>query len=195
MVSVSKAYNLKALRKFTWSAGALSRAEPADACTPLTNSDINGAIALIDRGTCSFVEKALAAQHAGAIGIIVANNRAGEPFFAMGFDQQHDAVTLAAVMVTQEVGNELQQALVDAHETLLVYIASVTILSPKSSVIEPVTMEQHVYVPDATQLWFQNHEQLAQSADPADGAVRWQALMLDLAAAVQSTHSNAPKHP
>ena len=171
------------------------RAEPADACAPLTNINITGAIALVDRGTCSFVEKALAAQHAGAVGIIVANNRAGEPFFAMGFDHQYDAVAIVAVMVTRADGNELQQSVASSHETVMVHIAAVTALSPKTSVIEPVTMEQHVYVPDATQLWLQHHEQLGGSADQDSAALKWQALMLELAAAVQSMHGNVLTDP
>ena len=171
------------------------RAEPADACAAMTNLDMTGAIALVNRGTCSFVEKALAAQHAGAAGIIVANNRAGEPSFAMGFDHQYDAVAIVAAMVTHEDGNELQQSVATSHETVMVHIAAVTALSQKTSVIEPVTMEQHVYVPDATQLWLQHHEQLGGSADQDSAAVRWQALMLELAAAVQSMHGNLMTDP
>ncbi|HEV7238551.1 MAG TPA: PA domain-containing protein [Thermoanaerobaculia bacterium] len=48
-----------------------------DGCTAFTNAAaINGNIALIDRGTCPFVEKAKNAQAAGAIGVIIADNRA-----------------------------------------------------------------------------------------------------------------------
>ena len=49
-----------------------------DACTAITNS-IAGKIALIDRGTCNFRSKALAAQNAGAVGVIIANNTSGAP--------------------------------------------------------------------------------------------------------------------
>jgi extracellular elastinolytic metalloproteinase len=43
-------------------------------CNPLTNADqIQGAIALIDRGVCEFGLKALLAQQAGAIGVIICN--------------------------------------------------------------------------------------------------------------------------
>ncbi len=45
-------------------------AEPADACTPLTNADaVKGAVALIVRGSCYFQVKAQAAIDAGAIAV------------------------------------------------------------------------------------------------------------------------------
>ena len=46
---------------------------PADGCEPIQNN-LNGKIALIDRGTCAFVVKTLNAQAAGAKGVIVVNN-------------------------------------------------------------------------------------------------------------------------
>jgi len=51
----------------------------SDACEqPLVNaSTVKGKIALIDRGSCSFTEKVLAAEDAGAIGVIIANNVTG----------------------------------------------------------------------------------------------------------------------
>ncbi len=46
-----------------------------DACSPLTNAaEVNGKIALADRGNCTFVIKAANVQAAGAIGLIVINN-------------------------------------------------------------------------------------------------------------------------
>jgi len=50
--------------------------EPGDACEPITN-DVAGSIALVDRGGCSFWIKVANAQSAGAVGVIIANNRDG----------------------------------------------------------------------------------------------------------------------
>jgi hypothetical protein len=48
---------------------------PTDGCTTLTNaSAVNGNIALVDRGNCTFVLKAQNAQAAGATGLIVVDN-------------------------------------------------------------------------------------------------------------------------
>lgn len=44
-----------------------------DGCTPPLN-DLTGAIALIDRGDCLFVEKVQNAEAAGAVGVVIANN-------------------------------------------------------------------------------------------------------------------------
>lgn len=49
-------------------------AEPCDACTPITN-DIQGHIALIERGDCTFLTKAIMAEEAGARGVIITDTR------------------------------------------------------------------------------------------------------------------------
>jgi minor extracellular serine protease Vpr len=48
-----------------------------DACSPLPPNSLQGKVALIRRGTCSFHIKALNAQDAGAAGVILYNNAAG----------------------------------------------------------------------------------------------------------------------
>ena len=54
------------------------------ACQPLVNgAEVDGKIAVVDRGECLFVEKVQAAQDAGAVGVVVVNNVAG-PAVNMG---------------------------------------------------------------------------------------------------------------
>lgn len=48
----------------------------AQGCTPITQ-DIADQVVLIQRGTCSFYEKAVNAQNAGASGVVLYNNTAG----------------------------------------------------------------------------------------------------------------------
>lgn len=58
-----------------------------DGCSPLTNaSSVAGKIALLDRGSCSFVIKIKNAQNAGAIAVIVGNNAPGDPITMGGAD-------------------------------------------------------------------------------------------------------------
>ncbi len=57
----------------TGTTGDVVYANPADGCTAPTNS-LTGSVALMDRGTCPFATKAVVAQQAGAIGVIVCNN-------------------------------------------------------------------------------------------------------------------------
>jgi subtilisin family serine protease len=45
----------------------------------LPTNSLKGRIALVQRGTCSFISKAFRAAAAGAIGMIVSDNRAGDP--------------------------------------------------------------------------------------------------------------------
>ncbi len=56
-----------------------------DACGPINNAAaVAGNIALVDRGTCTFVVKVANAQVAGAIGVLVADNVADTPPAPLG---------------------------------------------------------------------------------------------------------------
>ncbi|HYV46465.1 MAG TPA: S8 family serine peptidase, partial [Myxococcaceae bacterium] len=85
---------------------------PAIGCTPLTNAAaIAGNIALIARGTCSFKIKALQAQSAGAIGVIITNNAAGPPV-GMGDDVNTPGpVAIPARMISLTDGNAVNAEL------------------------------------------------------------------------------------
>ncbi|MBK5291974.1 MAG: S8 family serine peptidase [Acidobacteriia bacterium] len=45
--------------------------EDGRACSPLTNGSLTGAIALVQRGNCSFIAKVQNAQRAGAVGVVI----------------------------------------------------------------------------------------------------------------------------
>jgi hypothetical protein len=78
-----------------------------DGCEAITNN-VAGAIALIDRGVCGFTVKALNAQAAGAIGVIIANNAPGGPAPMGGADPN---VNIVSVGITQAQGNAIKAAL------------------------------------------------------------------------------------
>ncbi len=71
-----------------------------DACDPIVNgADLDGKIALIDRGNCQFGFKMLAAQNEGAVGVIICQNL-NEPVFGMGGGDVGDQVTIPGVMIS-----------------------------------------------------------------------------------------------
>jgi hypothetical protein len=75
-----------------------------DACEPIP-ANLRGLIALADRGSCNFTLKALNAQRAGAKGIIVMNNVAGDAQPMGGSD---NGVHIPAVMISQADGAQLR---------------------------------------------------------------------------------------
>lgn len=55
--------------------GQVVATDPIEACDPLTNAaDLDGKIAIVERGTCVFNVKAQNAADAGAIGLLIVNN-------------------------------------------------------------------------------------------------------------------------
>jgi hypothetical protein len=82
-------------------AGQDASAPVDDACSAIT-SVVAGKIALIDRGTCSFVVKVQNAQTAGAIGAIIVNNAAGSTPPGMGGSS--GTITIPSLSVTQADG-------------------------------------------------------------------------------------------
>lgn len=79
-------------------------------CTAFGTADaaaVNGKIALIDRGTCTFATKAKNAQLAGAVGVIIANNAAGAAPALGGSDS---TVVIPTISVSQADGLRLKTA-------------------------------------------------------------------------------------
>jgi subtilisin family serine protease len=92
----------------TWNVGfgaAVSPVSDTLACAPL-DDDLTGKIALISRGSCAFVTKVLNAQDAGAVGVVVYNND-GEPTIMSGTVPDGFTVTIPALMISEENGNNL----------------------------------------------------------------------------------------
>ena len=88
----------------------------SDGCTAFTNAAaINGNIALIDRGTCTFVVKAKNAQAAGAIGVIIADNRK-DTCLPPGLGGEDTSITIPVISVTQDQGDAFDAQLAQSAE-------------------------------------------------------------------------------
>jgi hypothetical protein len=84
-------------------------APSSDGCQGITNTAaLNGNIALIRRGDCTFVEKVKAAQNAGAVGVIMMNNIDGTPIPMGGTDT---TITIPSVMISKADGDIIEAAL------------------------------------------------------------------------------------
>ena len=77
----------------------------------LPANNVNGKIAVIDRGNCSFVEKVLGAQLGGAVGAIIVNNVDGPPLAMGGSDAPGNAISIPAVMISKADGQILKTQL------------------------------------------------------------------------------------
>ncbi len=82
-----------------------------DGCSPFAAGYFTGKFALIYRGTCEFGAKALAAQNAGASGVIIVNNLLGVA--GMGAGANGASVTIPVVMVTTDDGNAMRTQLLN----------------------------------------------------------------------------------
>ncbi len=80
-------------------------AEPREACEPITNTDaMDGAVALVSRGSCAYVLKAMNAADAGAAAVIVFNaDDTGDPnaLLTMIGDCGPDVCSAPAAFVSQ----------------------------------------------------------------------------------------------
>lgn len=94
--------------------GKVSIADPIKACSellPESNSAISGKIAIVERGECTFVQKARVVQKAGAIGCIVIDDVIGTteetlPMFAMSGDGKDD-VSIPVTFLYYQQGHSL----------------------------------------------------------------------------------------
>ncbi|HZX91692.1 MAG TPA: S8 family serine peptidase, partial [Rudaea sp.] len=88
------------------------------ACAALPAGSLNGQIALIRRGTCSFSIKSLNAQNAGAIGVVLYNNAAGALNAAVGVVPPAPAITIPVVGITQAAGKAIDALLAVGPQNL-----------------------------------------------------------------------------
>jgi hypothetical protein len=108
------------------------------ACDPLSTANraaVNGRIALIDRGTCTFAVKAKNAQLAGAIGVIIANNAVGS---APGLGGADATVTIPTLSVSQADGVALKAALKARSRTGSGVIASMAVTGTQYAGADPL---------------------------------------------------------
>lgn len=87
-----------------------------DGCTPYDNAaDVAGKISLVDRGSCTFVQKALMAQAAGATGLVIADNRKEASCVNVppAMSGSNPLVLIPVMSVTQDDGAELRAQATD----------------------------------------------------------------------------------
>lgn len=82
----------------------------AAACAALPAGSLNGLIAFIERGSCAFSIKAMNAQAAGAIGVIIGNNTGGNALLNMS-DTPGQSSTLPSLSISQNDGTAIKSAL------------------------------------------------------------------------------------
>ncbi|KAL0086325.1 peptidase S8/S53 domain-containing protein [Phycomyces blakesleeanus] len=84
-----------------------------DACDPSTIPKLTGKIALVQRGTCTFDEKAANAAKAGAIGLIVYNSNNGD-----SFTPSNPEATIPVIGISTADGLALLAGIKSGTETL-----------------------------------------------------------------------------
>eukprot|EP00092_Neocalanus_flemingeri_P070030 GFUD01085906.1.p1 GENE.GFUD01085906.1~~GFUD01085906.1.p1 ORF type:complete len:206 (-),score=53.42 GFUD01085906.1:139-756(-) len=88
--------------------------EPACACGFIHNSDqIEGKIALVERGDCSFVSKVIRAQEAGAVAVVVTDQDSDNDqlFISMADDTTEREVYIPAAFVLGKNGHIIKDTL------------------------------------------------------------------------------------
>lgn len=108
----------------------LYSSEIGEACTPLSPSvasDIKGKLVMVSRGTCSFSEKALVLQEAGAVGVIVINSKASKSkhpdrkYIITDDDARHGrGVSIPVVLVSREDAVTLHRSALVLSESMAV---------------------------------------------------------------------------
>jgi hypothetical protein len=97
--------------------GTVATGEPDatihDACedpTPANAAQLAGNIAVIDRGVCFFVDKVNRAQAAGAIGVVIVNNKP-DGVITMGAGDNPPTINIGSLMLSQADGMPIVSAL------------------------------------------------------------------------------------
>ena len=84
------------------------------ACVAYSGSaavSVNGNVALVDRGDCTFASKVRNAQNAGAKGVLVVNNVAGEPIVMGASSADAQGISIPSMMISLADGARLKDGL------------------------------------------------------------------------------------
>ncbi|KAJ1905671.1 hypothetical protein LPJ81_001797 [Coemansia sp. IMI 209127] len=79
-----------------------------------TSRNLSGKVALVKRGTCTFVQKALNAQEAGAVGIVIYNNDSG-----MLSPGVNSSITIPTVIISRSDGTALEEGALQGESTVV----------------------------------------------------------------------------
>lgn len=136
-----------------------------DGCEAAQN-DLTGVIALLDRGECIFVDKALNAQAGGALAVIICNNDEANPtdLFLPGGDDMGQ-VTIPVLGINFNTCQILKNDYLESTVTLL---PSPNVLCAEATPIEPGTYVVDTIVGDPV---FGNNLGFGATDDDADFAV------------------------
>jgi len=96
--------------------GNVAQSSPVDGCSAFSNS-LTGKIALIDRGSCTFVSKTKNAQNAGAVGVIIVDNVSNST--PPGMTGSDSSITIPTVSITQVSGNTIKAQLANSVNATL----------------------------------------------------------------------------
>ena len=131
------------------------------ACMEVINgAEVEGKIALIDRGGCEFGLKALNAENAGAIGVIIFNNVPQDGVIGLLPGANGASVTIPVVMLDYEAGQAIRTALESGPVNITMgnlvlpndvgATATNILVAPYGAVpIDQVTAENFTFVPGA----------------------------------------------
>jgi len=85
------------------------------ACIALNPGSLMGSVGLLDRGVCTFFEKLVNAQAAGAVAAIIVNNDTANPDAVLHMNladgQSPDLITIPSIMVSWREGEAIKAAL------------------------------------------------------------------------------------
>ncbi|XP_060578494.1 protease-associated domain-containing protein 1-like isoform X2 [Ruditapes philippinarum] len=108
----------------------LAIAEPYHGCTHLSNTHlVKGRIVLIQRGECSFVTKAINAEQAGAVGVVITDNDVNNDhaFIDMIDDNTDRTVGIPATFLLGKDGNMIKNTLDRLHQQYAVITIPINI--------------------------------------------------------------------
>lgn len=94
---------------------------PTDGCSVPAAGSLTNKIVLIDRGSCTFEQKAINAQQAGALGVVIANNQ-GTSTTVLGMADVADiSGQIPALSVPLQDGTTIKTALTEGAQTVRLY--------------------------------------------------------------------------
>lgn len=153
--------------------GPIVISQPPHACSTVgTKGDLKGAIALVLRGNCSFMQKVKNMESLGAIGVVVINHEMDDKMIRMAPDEGAQDVSIPSTLITRADGIQLLRWV---HKHLVVgTLMSVEDSRTSATEGEALPTRLNVIFPNATRTWMEEN-----MANPLDSNAIYGAILAE----------------
>ncbi|MEZ4854289.1 T9SS-dependent M36 family metallopeptidase [Flavobacterium sp.] len=164
--------------------------DTSDACeAPVNGALFAGKTVVIRRGICTFVDKVLMAQNAGAAAVVIVNNDTANPNQYVNMSGANAAITIPAVFIPYNLGEAIIAAMASGTVNVTLRDAVVTFVNSDGDFDNGVIAHEYTHGISTRLTGGPNTSCLNNQEQMGEGWSDWAALMMQIEAGDNGTET------